>query len=231
MIFIIMITYIYCLKHPLTNEIRYVGKTTSPKRRYKEHIYKLNKSDHKTNWVKLLLSAGLKPVMDILEECTDNWDEREKYWITQFNNLTNLTDGGEKFKVSSETKEKIRLANLGKKLTPETREKLRTIDTGENNPNFGKRHVKTAEAKEKISNALKGKFRGKPVIVKVKRERISKPCVIDGVQYQSVNKASKELNIPKGTIHRRLSSNNFSNYIWLLENNILPLQSQIVTDV
>jgi excinuclease UvrABC nuclease subunit len=45
-------TYIYSLEHPLTGEIRYIGKTRSLKQRYYSHIEnysnKRNKS-HRTN--------------------------------------------------------------------------------------------------------------------------------------------------------------------------------------
>lgn len=209
-----MITYIYTLKHPITNEVRYVGKTTSPKRRYKEHIYKLNKTDHKTNWIKSLLRDGLKPVMDIFEECIDNWEEREKYWITQFNNLTNLTDGGGVCSMSDAVKEKIRQANLGKILSEATKDKLRIANIGDKNPYFGihkKPYTTNPEINQKISNILKQRVKSS----NPKRNKlILKPCTINAVEYPSVNNASKVTGIPKGTIHRRLNSKNFPQYIW-----------------
>lgn len=60
--------------------------------------------------------------------------------------------------------------------------------------------------------------RNKPKIDKPKRNKlIIKPCVIDGVNYKSISQASKIINIPKGTIHRRLNSENFPNYIWFIQ--------------
>ena len=116
-IFIIMIYYIYTLEHPLTNQVRYVGKTTNIKRRYKQHLYD-KRSTYKGCWVKSLRSEGLKPIIKVIEECTEaNWQEREKYWITQFNDLTNHLEGGNTNYVRTtkeETRQKLSLAHKGK---------------------------------------------------------------------------------------------------------------------
>lgn len=46
------ITYIYTLSDPITGDIRYVGKTTNLKQRYKAHCNPSNnKHTHKYNWV------------------------------------------------------------------------------------------------------------------------------------------------------------------------------------
>jgi group I intron endonuclease len=120
--------YIYTLSHPLTNEIRYVGKTINIKRRYKQHLYDKRKT-HKANWVRSLRNDGLKPVLTVIEGCENNWQDRERFWISQFNNLTNFSLGGgvDYIRVTTEeTREKIRRANIGKKLTNEHKEKLRS---------------------------------------------------------------------------------------------------------
>ena len=95
-----MTTYIYTLEHPITNEIRYVGKTNSPERRLHHHWTVGHKSNNKTgNWLKSLKKLKLKPIMTIIDETTDNWQQLEMYWISQFKTwgfkLTNHTDGGE----------------------------------------------------------------------------------------------------------------------------------------
>lgn len=91
--------YIYTLSHPLTEEIRYIGKTNNLSKRYSAHLKDKCKS-HKTSWIKSLLSENLKPKLEILEEFTDE-DECYKfeiYWISQFKTwgftLVNLLDGG-----------------------------------------------------------------------------------------------------------------------------------------
>lgn len=122
-----MIYYIYSLSHPITNEIRYIGKTINLKRRYKQHLYDKRHS-YKASWVKSILKENLKPILTIIEECNENnWREREIFWISQFNNLTNLMDGGGSHYVRTtkeETKKKISLIHKGKKLTDEHKTKI-----------------------------------------------------------------------------------------------------------
>ena len=86
------------------------------------------------------------------------------YSINIFNNrsnekgchLVNMTWGGEGTsgrKLSNESIEKIRQANLGKHLSEKTKEKLRIVSIGkhkgENNPYYGKHH--TEEIRKKMS--------------------------------------------------------------------------------
>ena len=122
------IIYIYTLSHPITNEVRYVGKTINIKRRYKQHLYD-KRGSHKASWVKSLKNDGLKPILTIIEECNnDNWAEREIFWISQFDNLTNLKAGGnDSFKriTTEETKEKLKQALSGRKLSNEHKNNLR----------------------------------------------------------------------------------------------------------
>lgn len=92
-----MKTYIYALKDPITEEIRYIGKSDNPEIRLKNHIYKCKQSKkHSAQWIQSLINKELKPILEILEECNkDIWEEREIYWISKYNNLTNHTTGGE----------------------------------------------------------------------------------------------------------------------------------------
>lgn len=86
--------YIYSLKNSITNEIRYVGKTINIKKRYSQHLVD-KRQTHKRCWIDSLLKENIKPVIDILEICDENnWEEREIYWINQYDNLTNHKKGG-----------------------------------------------------------------------------------------------------------------------------------------
>jgi len=94
---------IYELIDPITNEVRYIGKTTSPiNNRLSAHIYeaKCGIISYKCNWIRKLLQENLHPVAKLIETVSsDNWIEREKYWILNYkkagHKLTNLTEGGE----------------------------------------------------------------------------------------------------------------------------------------
>lgn len=124
-IFIFMKTYIYTLEHPETGEIRYVGKTTNPKRRSYQHfnikICKKLGNKHLGNWLLSILNKGLIPIMTVIDECTDSWIDSEQYWIEQFKqwgfNLLNVTKGGEGFghKHSEESKKKMSIVQKGLK--------------------------------------------------------------------------------------------------------------------
>lgn len=96
-----MNVYIYTLEHPITKEIRYVGKTKNPKMRFQNHMNKgHNKTSHKTNWIESLKKEGLRPIMRVLDEVpNEEWKYWEKFWIavcTEWGfKLTNHTLGGE----------------------------------------------------------------------------------------------------------------------------------------
>lgn len=120
---------IYTLKDPITNEIRYVGKTKqSLKARWYSHcsLYRLNRNvSYKNSWIKSLLNHNLKPIIELLDIVPESeWEFWESYWIFQLKswniNLTNMTSGGEGcnggkgslgYKHTEEAKKRISIAN------------------------------------------------------------------------------------------------------------------------
>lgn len=93
---------IYGLYDPTDNtkSIRYVGKTIqSLNKRLQGHIdeaVKNNPPTYKKNWINSILDKGYRPQIKIIEICQENnWEERERFWISNIQNLTNLTAGGE----------------------------------------------------------------------------------------------------------------------------------------
>lgn len=93
--------FIYGLKCPIVNEIRYIGKSVNPQRRFKNHIlYETRANTHKARWLNILLQKGLTPQIIILEKVNKSeWEIKEKFWIQKFKSngisLTNETDGGD----------------------------------------------------------------------------------------------------------------------------------------
>ena len=104
--------YIYTLSDPITNEIRYVGKTINIKERYRKHLENITK--RKTYLYSWMKSLNNFPIMEIIDEVEDDWQFWEQYWISQLKtwgfNLTNLTKGGDGGKdfFSDKTIEKLR---------------------------------------------------------------------------------------------------------------------------
>ena len=94
--------FIYTITDPRTGDIRYIGKTVNVNYRLCRHKYSAKKStkSHKDAWIKGILNSGLSPVLDVIDECSeDDWKQTEIYWIAQFKcwgfNLLNETIGGE----------------------------------------------------------------------------------------------------------------------------------------
>ncbi len=119
---------IYALCCPITDAVRYIGKTINTETRLRSHMSE-KKNSYKRNWITSLCKKGLKPIFRELETIIDSndldWQERERWWISKMkedgHKLTNLEDGGVGGKIlHEETKTKISLANKGRKPAPQT---------------------------------------------------------------------------------------------------------------
>ena len=103
--------YIYSLEYPEGN-IRYIGKSFNPYKRFLHHLYPSNnqKKGYKWNWIKSLKEKGLKPIMKIIDEVSaEEIDFWEIHYISLFKfygfRLTNMTLGGDgQSHISEETK-------------------------------------------------------------------------------------------------------------------------------
>lgn len=218
-----MKTYIYTLEHPETNEIRYVGKTTNIKRRYHQHTnlkMTLSSTTHLNNWLKSLLKENKKPIIKILEECVENWQEREIYWIAQFKawgfNLCNHTKGGEghSFKHTEEAKRKLSESHKGKKRSQETTLK---IETAKKKLIQERGYYHSEETRKKISLAIKGKKFSKEHIDKLKTPIY---CPEDNLYFDSVGEAvifykSKYSNISAVLTKRNKKLKNGKTFIYV----------------
>lgn len=128
--------YIYILKDPNTNEIRYVGKASDVVVRLKEHIRKskLTKT-HKNNWIQSLIKLDKLPMLEIVDIVPiDNWGEHEQNWIDFFKltgaNLTNIANGGRGGNLGEIVNKKISEAKKGFKHSIETKEKIKNYRLG-----------------------------------------------------------------------------------------------------
>ena len=91
---------IYGLYDPsdLSRTIRYVGYTSNIHRRLIVHLTtaKRRRSNHLHHWLNNVVRRGLRPGIVVIETVTkETWQDRERFWISQFSNLVNSTIGGE----------------------------------------------------------------------------------------------------------------------------------------
>lgn len=77
--------YIYLLKCPLSGEVKYVGKTANPERRYKQHVKKLDKQmTPKRKWLEMLFAKNLKPIIEVIEKVDGDGRDREQFYVTKY---------------------------------------------------------------------------------------------------------------------------------------------------
>ena len=123
-----MKNYIYILKDPISNEVRYVGKSNNPQNRLKRHLSESNLIESwtpKNKWLLSLRKDNLSPIMEIIDSTDlDDINELEVYWIKHYHDLgvrlTNGTDGGDGFdwtgrKHSNKSIERLRLCHPSRK--------------------------------------------------------------------------------------------------------------------
>lgn len=128
--------WIYCLKDPNTNKIRYVGKSIRPQDRLTNHMNE-TKPCHRTHWLQQLKRDGLRPILGILDFCREgeSWQILERSWIKRAKEsgwpLTNSTDGGDGVPgLCEESRKKMAKTWLGRKHKPETLELFKSRRPG-----------------------------------------------------------------------------------------------------
>ncbi len=174
------LVFIYTLSHPITGEVRYVGKAFNLEKRLNGHCReKFN--TRKCNWIKSLASQGLKPKIEALESFYDaqdwEWCEAERFWIEYLRQLgcrlTNADKGGIGGGARSpETRLKISQAKKGKPLSAEL---IRKLKIAAQNPTPETRAIRSKnqigrkysdETKRKLSAIRKGRFVSQEEIAK-----------------------------------------------------------------
>lgn len=91
-------TFIYALIDPRDNQIRYIGKSNNPHKRFYEHLS--DKSiTHKTSWIKSVIKSNNVPELLILDEVElESWDFWELFYYNYYKSLgfrlTNMCECG-----------------------------------------------------------------------------------------------------------------------------------------
>lgn len=145
--------FIYALKCPIADQIRYVGKAMNPARRLKAHMRGAAKrKSHKDNWLFLLQKECRSPELVILHTVApgDDWAEMERRAIATGRALgwplTNLTHGGEGASLTLEERERKK-AIMGR---AETRMKMsRAAKARWQNPELLAAALQSASSAEK----------------------------------------------------------------------------------
>jgi len=110
-------TFIYALCEPDTGEVRYIGKSDSPRKRFRDHLLD-DTQTHKTHWIQSILSRGLKPKLKIIDEVNaQEWPAIEAAYIQFFEEsgarLVNSSPGGEHVVHTKEVCAKISASKIG----------------------------------------------------------------------------------------------------------------------
>jgi hypothetical protein len=150
---------IYCIKNTINNE-SYIGSSYHVYKRRNRHFSELKNNKHKNYKLQKLYNLYGKEsfTFSIIEvvETKESLIEREQYYINYFKpeiNINLIATSSIGVKRSDETKEKIRLANLGLK-HPEWRNKIKSEAQGGDN-HWTKKKKFSQESKNKMSESQK----------------------------------------------------------------------------
>ncbi len=132
---------IYYLLDPETNQVRYIGKTISTLRdRLYSHISNTKIKTHKSDWIKSLKNRGLRPLIELIDEVSDDkWADEERFYISYLRfvgcDLVNMSEGGEPDntgkRFSEETRMKMSKSQIGKKHLQASRDSMSKSKMGE----------------------------------------------------------------------------------------------------
>lgn len=161
--------YIYGLIDPITDDLRYVGKSINPNSRYRKHLQDSKKKiSYKDKWIYSLLNKNLKPELLIIDVVhNDDWIFWEIHYISYFKSigcrLSNLTNGGDNppnlrgRKRTIEEIKKISEKQKGIKKSDESRKKMSESKKGKPILHLNNGKPRGDEHRKNLSLSLKGR--------------------------------------------------------------------------
>ena len=195
--------YIYALLDPVTQQVRYIGKTIRLKERLANQCNERSRT-HRCYWIQGLLAQGLKPEQVILETLPDGseWEWREMFWIAKGRQLqwplVNATSGGDGVKnLAPESRQRIVKAWIGRKHRPESLIKIGQASRGRKHSNEYKEFMKKKMKERDFSETHKQRL--SKAVAKLTDEQVRE------IRAKLANKVSQyaiadEYNVHQGTI-------------------------------
>ena len=81
---------IYYLICPIDKKVRYVGKSTKAKQRFKDHIKDFGETTGKKQWILKLKNKGLVPILKIIQETDNEEKARELEHLHVIRNISTI---------------------------------------------------------------------------------------------------------------------------------------------
>ena len=162
---------VYLIRNTINGKL-YVGQTTQRlARRWHDHVQAQQRPSAYRSTLRSAIAKHGPAAFTVGRLDTANsraeLDAKECFWIQQLNTVSpagyNLTPGGGGYKLSPATREKLRIANIGRKPPNQTgfkhsettKQFLRTIGSGDGNSFYQRSH--TQGARDAIRKKLEGK--------------------------------------------------------------------------
>lgn len=168
----------------------YVGQTIHDlNKRWKEHLYEARRMNDVPLYKSLRKYGADKFNIRVVEECSsDILDERETYWINEYNSYNNgynqTSGAGGQYRISDELKDRIRDTMTGVEKTPEHIENIRK-----------------GMKRSGVNFTTRGD--GKHSRVKVKTINVN---TLEETYYDSITECANSLNIAVSNLHRSIKN-------------------------